>query len=150
MRRDNWNQNEKETPKDKITGGLVAAAFGLIWTIGVSSAISSAQDHSGIGWIMPAFGILFIIVALASVFSGIKERNNEQEETVREIQADIERQKREEERARAAAETAAAQTLAAARAEKAAVKKMVYCPYCGTAQDDDYKICESCGAGRRK
>ena len=150
MRRDSRNENEKASPKEKVFGGIVAAVFGLIWTIGANRLTADSPFGNTPNLMFTGFGILFIIVALANVVSGINELKNDQDETAREIQADIERQKREEERARAAAEAAAAQALAAARAEKAAVKKMVYCPYCGTAQDDDYKICESCGAGRRK
>ena len=36
------------------------------------------------------------------------------------------------------------------KVETPVVKKLVYCPYCGTAQKEDYTSCESCGAGRKK
>ena len=36
------------------------------------------------------------------------------------------------------------------KTETPVVKKLVYCPYCGTAQKEDYTSCESCGAGRKR
>lgn len=138
MRRDDQYQNEKESPKGKISSGLVLVVFGIVWTTMVSSVPRDPFFQTFLT-VFTCVGVLIVIAGLANVFSGIKERNNEQEETVREIQADIERQKREE------------QTRAAlARVEKPREKKFAYCPYCGTMQDEDYKICESCGAGRKR
>ena len=141
---DRRNQDRKVTPKDKIIGGIIMAAFGLLWMISGNSMLADSPFGHGPDVMINGFGILFIIVGLVNVFFGINELKAEQQQEAREIQKSIEHRKREEQA------QAAAQALAAANAEKLREKKYVYCPYCGTAQDEGYKVCESCGAGRKR
>ncbi len=137
---DRRNQDRKATPKDKIIGGIIMTAFGLFWMISGNSMMADSPFGNGPSLMINGFGILFIIVALANVFSGINELKKEQQEALREFEERAERQKQGK----------PAPAPAAVNAEKSREKKIVYCPYCGTAQKEDYMVCESCGAGRKK
>ena len=133
------NENEKSKPQAKIFAGIISFFFGLLWTVGGNSMAAGSPFGHEPHLMITGFGSLFMIASLGIIFSGIKELKEEKQETVREIQENVENRKLEE------------QTRAAlARVEKSQEKKFAYCPYCGTAQDEDYKICESCGAGRKR
>ena len=137
---DNRNQDKKATPKDNIIGGIIMAAFGLFWIIGANSMMAGSSFGNGSNLMINGFGGLFIIAALANIFSGINELKKEQQEALREFEERAERQKQGK----------PAPAPAAVKVEKPREKKIIYCPYCGTAQKEDYMVCESCGAGRKK
>ena len=140
------------SPKEKMTGGLIGAAAGLIWTIGGSSlfsGISNTYNDAFYGfsrvssndspfWMITAFGILFTIASLGTALSGYKEM--------------IDEKNAEEKNFREAAHKAEepARATDAVTESKNGDKKIVFCPYCGSAMDEDYKVCGSCGAGRPK
>lgn len=140
------------SPKEKIHEGLGVAGAGLIWTIGGSILYlnftksnyypfywdTHISDHNSLFWIIVSFGILVIIVGLGTALSGYIEMTEEKNEYER----------RAGEAAHKAEEPA--RMAEPARESKPGGKKIVFCPYCGSAMDADYKVCGSCGAGRTK
>lgn len=107
-------------PKDEKTARLVAAGFGVLWTI-MAFSITADSPWPVARIAFPGFGLLFIIGALT--MHGSKGRESDSEEST--------------------------SMDSPGEADRKEQKKYVYCPYCGTAQEEDYKICESCGAGRK-
>ena len=90
---------------------------------------------------------MIIIGALITIAVGAFRMRNEGEEDYesRPVEDFSERLEHEEKPA-----PAPAPIPVVVKVEKPAEKKFVFCPYCGTAQKEDYTTCESCGAGRKK
>ena len=137
---------KKQSPVDNILGGVAALIVGIIIVSlkDKSSSFYFGPDKSGITDVV---GVLFIFVAVALIGVGVVRMMHKDEEYYdyepTPVEDFTERLKEEEKPVPAPAPVVV-------RVEKPKEKKMVFCPYCGTAQDEDYKTCESCGAGRRK
>ena len=76
--------------------------------------------------LFPGFGILFAILSLMGVI-GNKNQSGDEESTAGKTET----------------------TLQQERPAASREKKTVFCPYCGTALEEDYKVCDSCGASRK-
>ena len=136
------NQDRKATPKNKIISGFAVLAIGIFMAANASSSsfrYSSffPRTSSGNTLIVVIFLVALVSVAV-KVFRMEEQGRDDGLGPVKNVQ---ERPKHEEK---------PAPVPAAVNAEKPLEKKIVYCPYCGTAQKEDYKVCESCGAGRKK
>ena len=118
----------KENPKGNMVVGIIFACFGIFWAIIAFSIMGGNSMVPGVVRILfPGFGILFAILSLMGVI-GNKNQSGDEESTAGKT------------------ETTLQQEHPAAPREK----KTVFCPYCGTAQKEDYRICDSCGAGRKR
>lgn len=116
-----------KNPKSSTGERIVAAGFGIIWTIITISIMGGNEMIPAVVRILfPGFGILLTIAALAG-FSG-EHSSSGDENAAPKSEISLQRQERP-----------------AAPREK----KTVFCPYCGTAQEEDYKTCDSCGAARK-
>ena len=136
------NQDRKATPKNKIISGFAVLAIGIFMAANASSSsfrYSSfyPRTSSGNTLIVVIFLVALVSVAV-KVFRVEEQGRDDGLGPVKNVQ---ERPKHEEKPAPAPA---------AINAGKPREKKIVYCPYCGTAQKEDYMVCESCGAGRKK
>ena len=136
------NQDRKATPKNKIISGFAVLAIGIFMAANASSSsfrYSSfyPRTSSGNTLIVVIFLVALVSVAV-KVFRMEEQGRDDGLGPVKNVQ---ERPKHKEKPAPAPA---------AVNAEKSREKKIVYCPYCGTAQKEDYMVCESCGAGRKK
>ncbi len=133
---------KKTTPLGTIIGGFVALVIGIIITAKKSSYTYYLWSDSG-----RTLGIVIIIGALITIAVGAFRMRNEGEEDdgFGPVEDFSERLEHEEKPA-----PAPAPTPIVVKVEKPAEKKFVFCPYCGTAQKEDYTTCESCGAGRKK
>ena len=116
----------KENPKGIMGVRIIVGGFGLLWTI-FASIIIAGSHWTIVDLLFPGFGILFIIVAF-TLQPGKDSSSGDEESTAGKT------------------ETTLQQERPAAPREK----KTVFCPYCGTAQKEDYRICDSCGAGRKR
>ena len=147
MRSHRYDRRREATPVEQVIGGAIGTVAGIIITIGMSGIFSRNSSYARIDsygfrhpilndgqWMMIAFGCLFILSALGILIAGIVKLKKEKEAEQRE-----------------AAEMAAKAAREQARALETRIpekKTILYCPYCGAAQDEDYKVCGSCGAGR--
>lgn len=132
-------------PKNEKIGRLIVAGFGVLWT---TAAFSITADSP---WpvariVLPAFGILFTIGALLGHSSESSNPGDEEENTTMESPVEQFNPKEMD----APGQTGRKEPPVQAPAPQPRQKKYVFCPYCGTAQAEDYKICESCGAGRKE
>ena len=114
-----------KNPKDTIVARIIAGGFGILWTI-LAISITAESPWPVAKIIFPGFGILFTIVAF---LGGSSEKGRSGDENTA-PKPDISLQRQE-------------------RPTAPREKKAVYCPYCGTAQEEDYKTCDSCGAARK-
>ena len=118
----------KENPKGNMGVRIIVGCFGILWTIFAFSIMGGDPMVPGVVRILfPGFGILFAILSLMGVI-GNKNQSGDEEGTAGKPETTLQRQERP-----------------AAPREK----KTVFCPYCGTALEEDYKICGSCGAPRK-
>ena len=131
-----------------IIGGFAALIVGIVIPVKTSadrwysySSFSSQNDAGS------ALIVVLVLVALAAIGAGVVRvagQSKDYEDCGAEPVEDFTERLAHEEK------PAPAPAPVVVRVEKPREKKMVFCPYCGTAQDEDYKTCESCGAGRRK
>ena len=118
----------KENPKGNMVVGIIFACFGIFWAIIAFSIMGGDPGVPGVVRILfPGFGILFAILSLMGVI-GNKNQSGDEEGTAGKSETTLQQQERP-----------------AAPREK----KTVFCPYCGTALEEDYKVCGSCGAPRK-
>lgn len=118
----------KQEPKGTMGVRIILAGFGLLWTVFTYSMTSmDRMTPAAIRFIFPCFGILFIIAAF-TIKPGKDSSSGDEEGTAGKSETTLQRQERP-----------------AAPREK----KTVFCPYCGTALEEDYKVCGSCGAPRK-
>ena len=136
------NQDRKATPKNKIISGFAVLAVGIFMTANASSSsfrYSSFYPGTSSG---NSFIVVIFLVALVSVAVKVfRVEEQGRDDGLGPVKNVPERLKHEEKPAPAPATV---------NAEKPREKKIVYCPYCGIAQKEDYMVCESCGAGRKK
>ena len=140
------NQDRKATPKNKIISGFAVLAVGIFMTANASSSsfrYSSFYPGTSSG---NSFIVVIFLVALVSVAVKVfRVEEQGRDDGLGPVKNVPERLKHEEKSA-----PAPTPAPAAVNVEKPREKKIVYCPYCGTAQKEDYMVCESCGAGRKK
>ena len=118
----------KQDPKGIMGVRIIFACFGIFWAIIAFSIMGGDPRVPGVVRILfPGFGILFAILSLVGITSN-KSQSGDEESTAGKSEIPLQRQERP-----------------AAPREK----KTVFCPYCGTALEEDYKICGSCGAPRK-
>lgn len=115
-----------KNPKDTMGARIIAGGFGILWTI-LAISITAESPWPVVKIILPGFGILFTIAAFLGG-SSEKGQSGGDENAAPKSEISLQRQEHP-----------------AALREK----KTVYCPYCGTAQEEDYKTCDSCGAARK-
>ena len=140
------NKDRKATPKDKIISGFAVLAIGICMTANASG--SSFRYSSFYPGTSSGNSFIFVIFLVALVSVAVKVFRMEEQgrdDGLGPVKNVPERPKHEE---KPASDPTSAP--AAVNAEKSREKKIVYCPYCGTAQKEDYMVCESCGAGRKK
>ena len=106
-------------------GGIAAAIFGLLWTIGAASI--------GAPVFMTLFGVVFIVVALISVFYNLHNATSENRMSAFEITEDG-----DETDPLNKAFGAVKETTQTAEGSK-------FCPYCGQPVQDDFEFCNNCG-----
>ena len=138
---------QKKTAAEIIIGGIVLFSIGIFIAVRTSGSVSySSSATNGPG---SALSILIILAGLGTIGAGIIRMMGSGEDY-----EDYDCRPAEDFSERLAEERKPAPAPApvpeAAKAEIPVVKKIVYCPYCGTAQKEDYMSCESCGAGRKK
>ena len=136
-------EKKEITPKNKVMTGISMTVFGIIW-----QSVSQPRDtffamHTP--WFVPVIGVVLIIGGVITAGIGIKEMQEEKAAAARERIRMAEREKRAEKEAAPGTPVRKSETAAGPGNGE---KKMVFCPYCKTAQDADYRICSSCGAGR--
>jgi hypothetical protein len=118
----------KQDPKGIMGVRIIFACVGIFWTIITFGIMGGNPMVPGVVRILfPGFGILFAILSLIGVI-GNKNQSGDEENTAGKSEITPQQQERP-----------------AAPREK----KTVFCPYCGTALEEDYKICGSCGAPRK-
>lgn len=125
-----------------MMGGIVSlcvAGFGVLWVIGASS-ISNEMSMMGSGFgvidIFPLFGVIFIIIAVASAVYNFKNATSKN----RYSEFDITDAGEEPD------------PLNQRFGEQASVDEGTvqshdrrFCPYCGAKADEDHRFCGSCG-----
>lgn len=131
------------TPKDEKVGRIIVAGFGVLWTI-MAFGITANSPWPVAKIVFPGFGILFIIGALTVHGSESKKSDAEEKST---MESPVEQFNPRE--MDFPGQTSRNEPPVQMPAPQPRQKMIVFCPYCGTAQDEDYKICESCGAGRK-
>ena len=138
---------QKKTAAEIIIGGIVLFSIGIFIAVRTSSSVSyysSATNGPG-----SALSILIILAGLGTIGAGVIRMMGSGEDyegyDCRPAEDFSERLVDEEKPA-----PAPAPVPILTKTEMPVVKKLVYCPYCGTAQKEDYTSCESCGAGRKR
>ena len=137
---------EKKTPGETIIGGIVLLIIGIVLTARSNNYVSYSYSSFSQRDSWSGIGVVLILVALGIIGVGIyrlRDRSEDYDpEPVEDFSERLEREKNPT--------PAPAPIPVVKKVETPAAKKLVYCPYCGTAQKEDYTSCESCGAGRKK
>ena len=137
---------EKKTPGETIIGGIVLLIIGIVLTARSNNYVSYSYSSFSQRDSWSGIGVVLILVALGIIGVGIyrlRDRSEDYDpEPVEDFSERLEREKNPT--------PAPAPIPVVKKVETPVVKKFVYCPYCGTAQKEDYTSCESCGAGRKK
>ena len=137
---------EKKTPGETIIGGIVLLIIGIVLTARSNNYVSYSYSSFSKGDSWSGFGVVLILVALGIIGVGVYRLKDHSEDYDPEPVEDFSERLAQEKKPT----PAPAPIPAVAKVEKPIEKKIVYCPYCGTAQKEDYMSCESCGAGRKK
>ena len=137
---------EKKTPGETIISGIVLLIIGIVLTARSNNYVSYSYSSFSQRDSWSGIGVVLILVALGIIGVGIyrlRDRSEDYDpEPVEDFSERLEREKNPI--------PAPAPIPVVKKVEMPVVKKLVYCPYCGTAQKEDYTSCESCGAGRKK
>ena len=112
-------------------GSIVAAIFGVIWTIGAVSI--------GAPWFMAAFGVVFIVVAIISAVYNGHNATAKNRMSVLDITEDGE----EPDPLNTAFGDDKEATVTPVNPAHPAGSK--FCPYCGSPVGDDFAFCNNCG-----
>ncbi len=130
---DNRNGQKKDDGK---FGGVVVAVFGIGFALTALSMTSDTAKHFPGEATPQVGGIFFAIIGILMAVFGVRaifkkpveedDEENEEQENWNQVSGN-----------QVSGYDAAAGNNA---------KKTVYCPYCGTPLDEDYRVCSSCGA----
>ena len=136
---DNRNGQKKDDGKFR---GIFVAVFGIGFALVAMSMTSDTAKHFPGEATPQVGGIFFAILGIMMAVFGVRaifkkpveedDEENEEQENWNQVSGN-----------QVSGNDAAAGNNA---------KKTVYCPYCGTPLDEDYRVCSSCGAkkdGRR-
>ena len=137
---------EKRTPLEMIIGGFAMLIIGIVIVVKTSNTIPYPYSpflKSDSGSVL---GLVMILASLVVIGVGAFRMRGEVEDYESGPVEDFSERLAHEEKP----DPAPAPIPVVAKVEKPIEKKIVYCPYCGTAQKEDYMSCESCGAGRKK
>ena len=121
----------------KVFGGIILFVLGLSLIGGTGNRVppyvsDGTETANGI------FGILAIVASVILICLGIRDIVSD--EKTEPAENDSENPENKE---------TPVQVHEVLKEEKAGGRKIMFCPYCGTAQREDYMICKSCGAGRK-
>ena len=139
------NQDRKATPKNKIISGFAVLAVGIFMTANASSSFRYSSFYPGTSSGNSFIVVIFLVALVSVAVTVFRVEEQGRDDGLGPVENVPERLKHEE---KPASDPASAP--AAVKLEKPREKKIIYCPYCGTAQKEDYMVCESCGAGRKK
>ena len=121
----------------KVFGGIILFVIGLSLIGGTGNSVppyvsDGTETANGI------FGILAIVASVILICLGIRDIVSDEKTEPAENDSDN-------------PENTETQVLVheVLKEEKTGGRKIMFCPYCGTAQREDYMICKSCGAGRK-
>ncbi len=130
---DNRNGQKKDDGK---FGGIFVAVFGIGFALVAMSMTSDTAKHFPGEATPQVGGIFFAIIGILMAVFGVRaifkkpvegdDEENEDQENWNQVSGN-----------QVSGNDAAAGNNA---------KKTVYCPYCGTPLDEDYRVCSSCGA----
>ena len=136
---DNRNGQKKDDGK---FGGIFVAVFGIGFALVAMSMTSDTAKHFP-GEATPQIsGVFFAIIGILMAVFGVrtvlkKQTGDENQESDNQVSEN---------------QLSGSQVSGNDAAAGNNAKKTVYCPYCGTPLDEDYRVCSSCGAkkdGRR-
>ncbi|HWQ59274.1 MAG TPA: zinc ribbon domain-containing protein [Clostridia bacterium] len=118
-----------------VWGSVIAAVFGVFWIV--------TTIQIGAPWIFPAFGVLFIISAVAGGIYNYKNATSKNRYSTFDIteggeEPDPLNKRFGEENVRYDAEQGDFR-------EQAQPGTDGYCPYCGAPTEADYQYCRRCG-----
>ena len=137
---------EKKTPLEILISGVVVLILGIIICVSSGNRVSYPYSSFSRDDSWTSIGSVMILIGMVTIGVGAYRYRSQSEDDESGPAEDFsERLEHKEKPAPAPAPIPAVKTV-----ETTVVKKIVYCPYCGTAQKEDYTSCESCGAGRRK
>ena len=137
---------QKKTPGEIIIGGVVLLILGIIICVSSGNRVSYAYSSFSRDDSWTSIGSVMILIGMVTIGVGAYRYRSQSEDDESGPAEDFsERLEHEKKPAPAPAPIPAVKTV-----ETTVVKKIVYCPYCGTAQKEDYLSCDSCGAGRKK
>lgn len=130
---DNRNGQKKDDGKFR---GIFVAVFGIGFALVAMSMTSDTAKHFPGEATPQVGGIFFAIIGIMMAVFGVRaifkkpaeedDEENEEQENWNQVSGN-----------QVSGNDAAAGNNA---------KKTVYCPYCGTPLDEDYRVCSSCGA----
>ena len=125
---DNRNGQKKDDGK---FGGIFVAVFGIGFALVAMSMTSDTAKHFPGEATPQVGGIFFAILGIMMAVFGVRAIFKKP------VEEDDEENEEQENWNQVSGYDAAAGNNA---------KKTVYCPYCGTPLDEDYRVCSSCGA----
>lgn len=137
---------QKKTPGEILVGGFVALILGIIICVSSGNRVSYPYSSFSMDDSWTSIGSVMILIGMVTIGVGAYRYRSQSEDDESGPAEDFsERLEHKEKPAQVSAPIPAVKTV-----ETTVAKKIVYCPYCGTAQKEDYLSCDSCGAGRKK
>ncbi|QRG66504.1 zinc ribbon domain-containing protein [Brevibacillus choshinensis] len=116
-------------------GSIVVSVFGIFWTV---IAFSITRDAPfPIGFIFPAFGILFVAIGIFQAVYHYKNATSKQRMSL----FDITDSREESDPLNLRFGEEAAQSMA----EQEESDSKAFCPYCGAGVKRDFQYCSKCG-----
>lgn len=122
-----------------VVGGVAAALFGVLWTVGASSITSDVGGmfpadpfEQTMSAIFPLFGVIFVVVAIAGAVYNFKNATGKQRYSEYDIVDSGEEPDPLNERF---GENSPGEES----------RESAFCPYCGNKIEGDYVYCNRCG-----
>lgn len=115
-------------------GSVAAIVFGIFWTFIAFSITREAPFP--IGFLFPAFGILFVGMGIFQAIYHLKNATSKQRMSLYDIT---------DSREEADPLNLRFGEAAAARTEEERQGAKAFCPYCGEVLKEDYQYCPACG-----